>query len=454
VAAPSRRRVTEPRAAPQGRLRSDLREITADGAAFSVMVGAGETYLVPFALALGVAAGEASLLATLPVLAGSLLQLLAPAGVRRLGSYRRWVVGCAVLQALCFAPLVAVALAGAASPLVLFAVGAAYWGFGMATGPAWNAWVGTIVPGRLRARFFAQRARLAQLALLAGMVTGGYALEGGKRAGAELVTFAALFAAACAARLVSSRFLAGMSERPGLAERLATIDFRDVLRELRGHDAGRIVGWLVAMQVTVHLAAPFFTPYMLGPLALSYDGFMLLTATSFVSRVAVLPWLGRLAERGRAAHVLRLGALGIVPLPALWLVSDDFGYLVALQAFAGCAWAAVELATLLVFFDGLAQETRTSVLAVYNVASAAAVALGSLLGAGLFVALGSGAAAYAALFAVSSIARAMTLPLLRGVGAPKAAAPGELDTLAVRPSLGALQRPILSSLGPIGEQPD
>jgi hypothetical protein len=30
----------------------------------------------------------------------------------------------------------------------------------------------------------------------------------------------------------------------------------------------------------------------------------------------------------------------------------------------------------------------------------------------------------------------------------------ELDTLAVRPSLGALQRPILSSLGPIPEQPE
>jgi len=174
-----------------------------------------------------------------------------------------------------------------------------------------------------------------------------------------------------------------------------------------------------------------------------------------VSRVAVLPLLGRLAERGRAARLLRLGALGIVPLPALWLVSDDFGYLLALQAFAGCAWAAVELATLLVFFDALEQETRTSVLALYNVGSAAAVALGSLLGAGLFVALGAGAPAYAALFAVSSITRMATLPLLRNVSPPKPGPPtGELDTLAVRPSLGALQRPILSSLGPIGEQPE
>lgn len=444
-----------PRLSEANGLRSDLRSMSADGAAFSVMVGVGETYLVPFALALGIAAGQASLLATLPILAGSLLQLVAPLGVRRLGSYRRWVVGCAALQALCFAPLLVAALRGAAPPLVLFAVGAAYWGFGMATGPAWNAWVGTIVPARLRARFFARRARLAQLALLIGIVAGGYGLELGKQQGHVFTAFAALFAAAGLARLVSSRFLAGMSETPGLALRLEAIHVRGVLRQLRGRDAGRIVAWLLAMQVVVNVAAPFFAPYMLGPLGLSYDGFMLLTATSFVSRVAVLPLLGRLAERGRAARLLRLGALGIVPLPALWLVSDDFGYLVALQAFAGCAWAAVELATLLVFFDALEQETRTSVLALYNVGSAAAVALGSLLGAGLFVALGANAAAYAALFAVSSIARMATLPLLRAVGPPKPGSPtGELDTLAIRPSLGALQRPILSSLGPIGEQPE
>ena len=436
-------------------LRADLRAMTADGAAFSVMVGVGETYLVPFALALGIAAGQASLLATLPFLAGSLLQLVAPLGVRRLGSYRRWVVGCAALQALCFAPLVGAALFGAASPAVLFAVGAAYWGFGMATGPAWNAWVGTIVPPRLRARFFARRARVAQIALLVGIVAGGYGLELGERQGQVFAAFAALFVAAGVARLVSSRFLAGMSETPGLASRLEAIHVRGVLRQLRGRDAGRIVGWLLAMQVVVNVAAPFFAPYMLGPLGLSYDGFMLLTATSFVSRIAVLPLLGRLAERGRAARVLRLGALGIVPLPALWLVSDDFTYLLVLQAFAGCAWAAVELATLLVFFDALEQETRTSVLALYNAGSAAAVALGSLLGAGLFVALGSGAGAYAALFAVSSIARMATLPLLRAVAPPKPGPPtGELDTLAIRPSLGALQRPILSSLGPIGEQPE
>ena len=51
------------------------------------------------------------------------------------------------------------------------------------------------------------------------------------------------------------------------------------------------------MQAATHLAAPFFTPYMLGPLDLSYVEFMTLTAAAFVARIAVLPLLGRVAAR-------------------------------------------------------------------------------------------------------------------------------------------------------------
>ena len=68
------------------------------------MVGLGESYVPAFALALGFGAVSASLLATLPMLAGAVIQLITPAAIRRLGSYRRWVVLCAQLQALSFAP--------------------------------------------------------------------------------------------------------------------------------------------------------------------------------------------------------------------------------------------------------------------------------------------------------------------------------------------------------------
>ena len=99
------------------------------------------------------------------------------------------------------------------SALVAVAVAtAAYWSFGMATGPAWNAWVTTIVRPEIRKRFFARRARLCHAALFLAMLVGGLALQWGDEHGSELALFAALFAGALVARLVSAAFLARQSE--------------------------------------------------------------------------------------------------------------------------------------------------------------------------------------------------------------------------------------------------
>jgi hypothetical protein len=48
----------------------------------------------------------AGLIACVPLLAGAILQLVSPYGVRTLGSYRRWVSACAAVQAASFIPLV------------------------------------------------------------------------------------------------------------------------------------------------------------------------------------------------------------------------------------------------------------------------------------------------------------------------------------------------------------
>jgi MFS family permease len=428
-------------------LERDLRAMTADGVAFSAMVGLGETYVPAFALAVGLGEVVSGLVATVPMLAGACLQMVTPVAVRRLGSYRRWVVLCARLQALSFVPLIVGAALGKIGLPWLGVATVAYWAFGMSTSPAWNAWVTSLVPLEIRARFFARRARAAQGALLGGLMVGGLALEQGRGQGVELAVFGLLFGAAMVSRLVSSGFLAAQSEAPGLAASHRSLGATPVWERLRSAGSVRVLGYLLGMQATTHIAAPYFTPYMLGPLDLSYGGFMTLVAASFAARVAVLPLLGRLAYRRSARNLLWLGGIGIVPLPVLWLVSHDFYYLLALQLFAGVAWGAVELATTLSFFEGIAESDRASVLSVYNLANAAAIAIGALAGAQLFIWLDGSAAGYAWLFAISSAGRLLTLALLRRTPAAAHVPEGvRLRTLAVRPSGVAVQRPILASV--------
>ena len=129
-------------------LRRDLALVHTDAIAASIMVGTGETYIAAFALALGLGDIVAGYAASGPFLAGAVLQLVSPWGVRRLGSHRRWVVLCALLQAASFIPLCAAALHGSLSALGLLLIATFYWATGMATGPAWSTWVGTLDPAQ------------------------------------------------------------------------------------------------------------------------------------------------------------------------------------------------------------------------------------------------------------------------------------------------------------------
>jgi MFS family permease len=396
-------------------LRRDLRAIVADGVAFSVMVGVGESYIPAFALAAGLGEITAGLVATLPMLVGAAFQLVTPAAVRRLGSQRRWVVLCAGVQAASFAPLVAAALLGRLSHAVLFLSAAVYWGFGMATGPAWNTWMTQIVPRRVRSRFFATRARWSQVAVLAGLAAGGAALQAGAGAERRLETFAALFALALLARAVSARFLASQSELPAASPAADAVGISPAafVSTFREPTHGRLLLYLIGIQLAVHVSAPYFTPFMLGPLDLAYGQYAVLTGTAFVARIVALPALGSFAHRAGSRRLLWIGSLGIVPLPPLWLVSQHFAWLMLVQVAAGLAWGAFELATLLAFFDDIPERERTRVLSIYNLANALAVVLGASAGALLFRAFGPALAGYAVLFVVSSLLRFAGLLWLR-----------------------------------------
>ena len=421
--------------------RRDLRAITSDGIAQSVMVGLGETWLPAFALALGMGEMVSGLMATVPMLAGAVLQLISPRGVAWCGSLKRWVVLCAVLQALTFIPLVIAAAVGQVSVVLLFAVAAIYWGAGLGTGAAWNAWVETLVPEPVRARFFACRTRLAQLGVLAGLIGGGLVLQFGRSNGFELWAFGAMFAVAGLARLWSSRMLASQNEPDQRPKPAALPD--STTDSSRRVPQRTLMVYLLGMQAGVFVAGPFFNAWMLNYLRLTYVEFVVLIAASFVAKAIVLPRLGSLARKWGASRLLWLGAIGIIPLPAMWLVSNHLGWLLFVQILGGAAWAAHELAMLLLFFDSIPREERTRILSLYNFANAAAMCLGTAVGAAALHVLGENAETYLLLFALSSAVR--LLPLIQLVNLPKRVAatmPLAFRVLAVRPSAGSFDRPV------------
>ena len=426
--------LTGPTTRPSSQLRRDLRAMLGDGVSFSVMLGVGESYLPAFALALGYGDVTAGLVATIPMLAGALLQLASPAAVGMLDSHRRWIVLCAALQALCFAPLVVSALAHQMDLVLLFAVASLYWGLGMSTGPAWTTWASSLVPQRLRPAFFANRARASQLALVLALVGGGMILQLGKGQGVEFEAYALIFTLALAARGVSASFLSSQREPRTLEVGDTSISPAVIRKHVRTGGHGRLLLFLLTFQAGVMVASPYFTPYMLAELELSYLQYTVLSATAFGSRVLALPFLGRYVRRVGTKRVLWRAGLAISTFPILWLITDHFAWLLFLQVISGVGWAAFELASLLSFFERIPPQGQTSVLTLYNLANATAVVTGSAIGGLLLRGFGEGSTGFVAIFTVSTLARAAMLLFLRRV--PELENPGNpppIRALSVRP---------------------
>jgi MFS family permease len=410
------------------------------------MVGMGEAYLPAFALAAGLGDIRSGMVATIPMLFGAIMQLAAPRLVARCGSHRRWVVGCAICQAVSLL-LLPLALYGKPAALwVIYGAATMYWAASLATGPAWNTWIETIVPRRLRARYFGRRSRLAHACVLGGFLAGGFALQGTKGTERALPMFAVLFCVAAGFRFASARFLA--QQREPRAGRLIDrrLSWREVASRLRGAQSGRLLAYLLATQVAVQMAGPYFVPYMLSELHFTYLQFAALVAMAFAGKFAALPLMGRLAERVSPHRLLFVCGLAIVPLSALWLVSDSFAYLVFLQFLAGALWAGYELATLLMFFEAIPAEERTSLLTVYNLGNAAAMAGGTLIGAAVLFLLGEHREGYIVVFWLSSAVRLLPLLLLKRI---RDTGPEPVHTatgsVAIRPAMGSIEAPVVAT---------
>ncbi|MCR9117786.1 MAG: MFS transporter [bacterium] len=426
--------------------RSDLRSSSADGAAFGGMVGLGETYLAAFVLAIGHGEMAAGMVSSLPLIAGGLMQLASPMAVELLRSHKRWVVLCAFVQALTFVPLVVAALTGSLSTVTLFVAASIYWGSGLATGPAWNTWICTVVPRAVRSRFFANRTRVSQACVFAGFLIGGVLLQFLTTRGAELIAFAILFTAAGCCRFVSALFLMLQSEPAPLPANMRKIPWKQVFHHLQASSGGKLLVYLVFMQAAVQIAGPFFTPFMLKQLGFTYVELVALFSMSFLAKVISLSLWGRVAKTIGARNLLWIGGLSIVPLSGCWLVSQNFVWLGLIQIIGGVGWAAYELAFFLLFFESISAAERTSVLTIYNLLNTAAWVAGALLGGLLLIAFEASFLGYLIVFGVSSLGRLLTIALL--VRVPRLVVDSDemgVRTMGVRPQT-SLDTPILASL--------
>ncbi len=363
------------------RTEQSLRHSFKDGIAYSVMIGSGESFFSAFAIFLRASTTQVGILATFPPLIASFAQLFSSWAGRRSGKRKALIVAGASLQALALIPLAILPLIFTDHAVsILIGCAILYFCGANLAAPQWGSLIGDLVPERRRGRYFGRRTRLCSITAFLALVFAGVALDLFDRNAYTAAGYLLVFTVAAGARLVSVYHLWRMYDPPGHTAALESPFRIGLWRRLRGSSFARFSLFFAAMQFAVSISGPFFVVYMLRDLGFSYLEFTVLTAASVLVQFLTLNRWGRISDAFGNRYILVITGLMIPVMPALWLVSTNYVYLLLIQAFSGLAWAGFTLSAVNYLFDLIPSERRATQMALHNVLASIGVFCGALLG--------------------------------------------------------------------------
>ncbi|MGB5191772.1 MAG: MFS transporter, partial [Polyangiales bacterium] len=231
--------------------------------------------------------------------------------------------------------------------------------------------------------------------------------------------YAIIFGAAGLFRLVSAILLALSPEPPAqlLSDRRETLSFA---RSDEALPVRRILLFAAALQLTVYMASPYFGPFMLEELRLSYAEYMAGSLAVVVLKFASLPSWGRLIDRhgARAAFLLAVVLVALVPLPWLWV--RGVGMVIVAQSLSGLSWGGHEVSQFSLLLETSHARSRLHVFAMMSVFTGVAQLTGSLIGGWLLMSVDRN---FLVVFVVSAACRlgvALAAPAIipAGIGTP------------------------------------
>jgi hypothetical protein len=398
-------------------LRASFRASYAEGAAAELISAfTGGTVLTAWALHLGATPFVIGLLGALPLAAqvfhlpsAFLTQLLGP---------KRVAIAAVGASRLVWLPLVAmpfVSLPAGAQLTLFLAVVAASAVLGVVGNNAWIAWMGDLVPGPIRGRFFSRRTIYITVAGTLASLGAGVALDAVTPLGLKPAMLGGLAAVACLAGALSI-WLLSRQAGPDPARERQRPDLRALGRAALDARTRPWLRYLLCWNAAVALSASFFSYHMLANLGLGFALVALHGVAVAVVRIATAPLWGRAVDRLGARPMLVLCSFGIAAVPALWLfVTPHFLWPLALEAVvAGALWAAHGIASMDLTLTSAPASRRPYYVAVFGATSGLGFGIASVL-AGLVAAslparfdvLGLSWTPIHVLFLASAVARAL-----------------------------------------------
>jgi MFS family permease len=289
------------------------------------------------------------------------------------------------------------------------------------TGVLWTSWMGDVVPGEQRGRYFGFRTGWTNLVgMLGNLAAGKYLDHHVAPMSFQVLLWISVGIAAVGIGLYFLHYEPPVRTGPtslakNLSVPLADPDFRVFLR------------FAVFWQLAVMTGSPFVYPYFLTQLKLSYEDIAIWSAIS-ASWGLLVTWLwGRVADRFGNKAVLAIGSfLAGTALPLSWVLaglSGNIGWIWVAGVLDSTCWGAINPAIFNLALVNSPREDRMAYVGVYSLTSGLAGFLGGLISGPLLsvllrahlTLLGIPWTGYYSLFAISGLLRSQAWRLLRPV---------------------------------------
>jgi MFS family permease len=368
------------------KIKSALRYSTMDGVANAVMLGAGESYILAYAILMSASDLQLSIIATLPILIASIFQLYSIKLMHKMQSRKKIVILFASIQALTWIPIaILYNLNNGQIPNLIFFV-TLYWAFGLTSSPVWTSWMGDLVPEKHRGKFFGRRHVATAFALFVSFMIGGLILSYAKETlGEAYIGFAILFGIAMIARLFSVGFLSKQYEPKLRLKQKDEFTLKDFLfhfkkRFKRGH-FNTVVLYLAFTHFAIYLSAPFFVAFMLKSLNFTYMQYVIAIASNLVVQMILFPAWGKFSDKYGSLAILRLTGILIAFNPFFWLFASSLTSVIIIQIYAGFTFSGFLLSSFNFMLETTKREKRATSMSYYALVNGVFIFLGSITGA-------------------------------------------------------------------------
>jgi MFS family permease len=243
---------------------------------------------------------------------------------------------------------------------------------------AWSAWVGGIVPEKIRGKYFGKRNTIESIFSFSTTLLAGWLLGLTN----NILGFSFVFFLAFIFGLISYSYLTKIPEaRDKKEERTRKLNVLEFVNDLKKYsNFNPFTAHMSLISFAVNLASPFFTVYMLSVMNVGYYWYGIVVAIEILTKIFMLRYWGRLADKFGDRTIMSLCNTLIVFYPLLFLFVGNVFHLILISIFSGIAWSGFDLTTFNYLLDVTPPEKRSYYIANYKMAVGVGLFLGPLVG--------------------------------------------------------------------------